>query len=125
MVTLVWNKQDVKEIYASFFEEGEPFDVMELPRNYLGSVWGRHGDEGRQARRGIDVPLLQLSLQADDLAVHDRCCPPRAGNEVVVVWGRPGSRQKNIRAIVARAPYKLDNRVSTIDLGSLPNEAPI
>jgi vanillate/3-O-methylgallate O-demethylase len=32
------------------------------------------------------------------------------GSEVVVVWGEPGRRQKHIRAKVAPAPYKKDNR---------------
>jgi vanillate/3-O-methylgallate O-demethylase len=36
------------------------------------------------------------------------------GTEVVVTWGRPGSRQKPIRATVARAPYKVDRRRSDV-----------
>ena len=32
------------------------------------------------------------------------------GNEVTVIWGSPGYPQKEIRATVAKAPYKDDNR---------------
>jgi len=32
------------------------------------------------------------------------------GTEVIVVWGEPGEPQKEIRATVAPAPYKKDNR---------------
>jgi vanillate/3-O-methylgallate O-demethylase len=32
------------------------------------------------------------------------------GAEVTVVWGEPGAPQKEIRATVAPAPYKKDNR---------------
>ena len=32
------------------------------------------------------------------------------GTEVIVVWGDPGEPQKEIRATVAPAPYKKDNR---------------
>ena len=32
------------------------------------------------------------------------------GTEVVVIWGAPGDPQKQIRARVAPAPYKQDNR---------------
>jgi vanillate/3-O-methylgallate O-demethylase len=32
------------------------------------------------------------------------------GNEVTVIWGNPGGPQKEIRAKVAPAPYKQDNR---------------
>ena len=40
------------------------------------------------------------------------------GTDVTVIWGNPGMRQKEIRATVAPAPYKADNRRA--DLGSLP-----
>jgi vanillate/3-O-methylgallate O-demethylase len=32
------------------------------------------------------------------------------GTQVTVVWGNPGEPQKQIRATVAPAPYKQDNR---------------
>ena len=32
------------------------------------------------------------------------------GTEVTVIWGEPGHRQKEMRATVAPAPYKKDNR---------------
>jgi vanillate/3-O-methylgallate O-demethylase len=32
------------------------------------------------------------------------------GTEVTVIWGNPNERQKEIRATVAPAPYKKDNR---------------
>jgi vanillate/3-O-methylgallate O-demethylase len=35
-------------------------------------------------------------------------CEP--GTEVSVIWGRPGTPQKEVRATVAPAPYKKDNR---------------
>jgi vanillate/3-O-methylgallate O-demethylase len=30
----------------------------------------------------------------------------KVSTEVAVVWGKPGGRKKNIRAVVAPAPYK-------------------
>jgi vanillate/3-O-methylgallate O-demethylase len=32
------------------------------------------------------------------------------GTNVTVVWGNPGEPQREIRATVAQAPYKQDNR---------------
>jgi len=32
------------------------------------------------------------------------------GTEVIVIWGNPGEPQKEIRATVARVPYKEDKR---------------
>jgi vanillate/3-O-methylgallate O-demethylase len=45
-----------------------------------------------------------LSLCTIDVAHAD------PGTEVIVIWGAPGTRQKEIRATVAPAPYKTDNR---------------
>ena len=42
------------------------------------------------------------------------------GTEVTVVWGNPGKPQKEIRATVAPAPYKTDNRRA--NLASLPKD---
>ncbi len=53
-----------------------------------------------------------LSLCVLDVAL----CEP--GTEVTVIWGRPGTRRKPIRATVAPAPYKRDNR--RLDLTKLP-----
>jgi vanillate/3-O-methylgallate O-demethylase len=39
------------------------------------------------------------------------------GTEVTVLWGNPGEPQKEIRATVAPAPYKQDNR--RVDLRTL------
>jgi glycine cleavage system aminomethyltransferase T len=38
------------------------------------------------------------------------------GTEVAVVWGNPGTRQKRIRATVARFPYLLGERNDAIDV---------
>jgi vanillate/3-O-methylgallate O-demethylase len=40
---------------------------------------------------------------------------------VSVIWGRPGTPQKTIRAMVAPAPYKKDNRRA--DVSRLPAAA--
>jgi vanillate/3-O-methylgallate O-demethylase len=40
------------------------------------------------------------------------------GTEVTVVWGEAGTPQKEIRATVAPAPYKQDNR--RVDVAALP-----
>ena len=41
--------------------------------------------------------------------------PVKPGTEVTVVWGNPGEPQKEIRAMVAPAPYKKDNRRTDVN----------
>jgi vanillate/3-O-methylgallate O-demethylase len=117
MVTLVWDKQDVKDVYASLFEEGEAYAVMELPRGLFDSF---AIDRVMQGERQIGVSTSRcysyhfrdmLSLCSVDLDVEP-------GDEVQVIWGNAGQRQKAIRATVAPAPYKQDKR--RVDLASLP-----
>jgi len=45
-----------------------------------------------------------LSLTVIDIA-H-----AKPGSEVSILWGRPGTPRKTVRATVAPAPYKKDNR---------------
>jgi glycine cleavage system aminomethyltransferase T len=42
------------------------------------------------------------------------------GTEVGVLWGNPGTRQKLIRATVARFPYLNENRNEEVDVGTIP-----
>jgi vanillate/3-O-methylgallate O-demethylase len=45
------------------------------------------------------------------------------GTAVVVVWGEPGRPQKEIRAVVAPAPYKPDNRRADVRALAQPGPA--
>ena len=58
----------------------------------------------RTAASAMKRRCQMLSLCVLDVAL---CAP---GTEVTVLWGRPGTPQKAIRATVAPAPYKKDNR---------------
>ncbi|WP_411152468.1 glycine cleavage T C-terminal barrel domain-containing protein [Streptomyces sp. A30] len=111
MRTLVWNADDVVDVFASFFrKEGRPFDFMEWPRAFLGSV---EADEVLVDGQRVGIATSRcysytfremLSLCVIDVAHAE------PGTQVEVVWGAPGSPQKRIRATVAQAPYKADRR---------------
>ena len=60
---------------------------------------------GVATSRGYSYYFRQmLSLCTIDVAQSE------PGTEVEVIWGNPGTPQKRIRATVAPAPYKKDNR---------------
>jgi len=110
MVTLVWNRDDVLAIYASLFEKEDPFRYMEMPHNILGCLFADKVAAGADLI-GISTSRCysyyfreMLSLCSIDLKWS------ASDTEVSVIWGRPGGRQKLIRARVAPAPYKRDNR---------------
>jgi vanillate/3-O-methylgallate O-demethylase len=109
--TLVWNDDDVADVYASLFRKDEtPYQFMEMPRDQRGFMYAdrvlRGGaDVGVTTSRGYSYYFREmLSLCTIDVAHAE------IGTEVVVLWGEPGQRQKEIRARVAPAPYKQDNR---------------
>lgn len=97
-VTLVWNKDDVTDIFASLFRD-EPYEYMEMPRALLGSVVGSTVSVGGKAV-GCALSrcysywfkeMLSLGVLATEYSAP--------GTNVEVTWGSKGSPQKIIRAV--------------------------
>lgn len=110
MVTLVWNPEDVGDVFMSLFRKDAPYQYMEMPRDILGCVFA---DRVEANGRPVGVSTSRcysyffremLSLCVIDVAMAE------PGRDVEVIWGRPAGPQKRIRAKVAPAPYKKDNR---------------
>ena len=110
IVTLIWNPEDLADVYQSLFRKEVPYLYMEMPRNILGCLFA---DKVSMDGQLVGVSTSRcysyyfremLSLCVIDLAL---AIP---GTAVSVTWGRPRTRQKVIRAVVAPAPYKRDNR---------------
>ena len=110
MRTLVWNADDVVDVYASLFRQGKPYHYMEIPRDQRGFMYADkilkdNKLVGVATSRGYSYHFRQmLSLCTIDVEHSE------SGTEVTVVWGDPGEPRKEIRATVAPAPYKKDNR---------------
>jgi len=123
MVTLVWDPDDVTDVFASLFRQGDIPPYMELPRHR--SNYGMWVDEVTVGDRLVGASTSRcysyyfremISLCVIDLEHAE------PGTKVIVTWGRPGAAQKHIRATVAPAPYKQDNR--RIDVNALPSYLP-
>jgi glycine cleavage system aminomethyltransferase T len=92
---------------------GGPTSISCTASHLLASVRSWHTVVGVSTSRGYSYYFREmLSLCTLDVA----CCEPES--EVIVIWGNPGGPQKEIRAKVAPAPYKTDNR--KLDVHSLP-----
>ena len=110
MRTLVWNSDDVVDVYASLFHMGKPYHFMDMPRDQRGFMWAdkvlKDGKlVGVSTSRGHSYYFRQMiSLCTVDVEYGDH------GTEVTLIWGNPGEPQKEIRATVAPAPYKEDKR---------------
>ncbi|HWH26424.1 MAG TPA: hypothetical protein VNT53_07245 [Pseudolysinimonas sp.] len=128
MRTLVWNGDDVLDIYRSHFEEGEEYQFMrfegepvnrELPAPSFSDAVLKDGEiVGYSSGRIYSYYYRKMiSLVSIDVALAD------IGTEVVVLWGLPGTRQKEIRATIERFPLYNENRNETFDTSTIPRAA--
>jgi len=129
MVTLEWNAEDVMDVYGSQFQgrgvepypyiEDRPNDVYyELGFYTYHTDWVLVGDKKVGISSGRSVSqyyrrMISLCKLEKEYAVE--------GNEVIVLWGEPGKRQKKIRAKVARFPYLDVERNSEVDVSKIPS----
>jgi vanillate/3-O-methylgallate O-demethylase len=118
-VTYVWDPQDVVDVYASLFEEGETMKFIDLPDT--ANTWSKsHYDEVRADGEVVGVSKYpgylyytrdMLSLGTIDPEYSD------PGTEVTFVWGDTSDKRRverhepvEIRATVAPAPYVTGGR---------------
>lgn len=117
-VTLIWDDEDVGDVYASLFREGKPYKYMELPRPLYGyAMYDQVLKDGESAgistRPSYVFPYRSMmSIGVVDPELSE------PGTEVTVVWGEEGSNkpsvedhvEKEIRATVTTAPPHEDRR---------------
>jgi glycine cleavage system aminomethyltransferase T len=125
MVTLEWNTKDIIDVYASQFRPGEPYINMDEPYhfNHEDSTNTLYADQVLKDGKLIGVSSgraysynyrKMISLCSLDVEYGN------LGTEVAVLWGNPGSRQKEIRATVSRFPYFNEDRNQTVDVSKIP-----
>ncbi|MFC4504031.1 MULTISPECIES: aminomethyl transferase family protein [Streptomyces] len=108
LVGLRWHSEDVAGILTAHLGEGELPDPMEVPRGRgpaFDQVLVGGQRVGVSTGRTVSVNLrATISLCVID---DDHATP---GSEVVVLWGRPGTAQREVRATVSALPFKPDRR---------------
>ena len=120
IVALVWNAEDVQEVYASYFDGSpQPFEYMDMPRallvcTYASRVLAGGQDVGVATSRGYSFYYRKMISHCVIDIAH-----AQPGTEVTVIWGEPGKRQKEIRAVVHPYPFKRNMNRET-DLAALP-----
>lgn len=113
-VTLAWDAKDVLKVWASMFEEGDPYKYLDLPlSNYASASYDKVLSRGEIAGFSMFTGYSHnertfLSLGAVDPEIE-------VGSEVTIVWGESGGgtrkatverhRQIEIRATVSPVPY--------------------
>lgn len=117
--TLRWNAEDVIDVYASFFhQDGDLPDFMEMPQDprgylYFDKVIKDGQIVGTTSSRGYSAHFREMISHA---VIDIEFAKP--GTEVTVIWGNPGTPQREIRAVTAPTPYK--EARGRVDLRTLP-----
>jgi len=110
-VTLEFNSDDVIDVYASLFRDGEPYEFFEIPHAPRWIAWADKVMNEDGTAIGISsIPGYSLHFRRILTLAYVAPAFARPGSEVVVLWGNPGQPQKHIRATVRPAPYKTDAR---------------
>lgn len=128
LVTLKWNYEDLGDIYMSQYRDEEPYAPMDWPGKPWSAVYGgtdvemdmvvdKDGREiGFSAGRTTDYwyrAMVSLAV-IDEEYIHE-------GDEVTIIWGNPGTRQKKVRAEICRFPYNIHLRNKTYDVEQIPH----
>ena len=113
-VTLEWNKEDVIDVYASMFADGEPherldtphYDYMEIPRDPRLPI-----EASKVLVDGEEVAFTTARTYMYSFRrMVSNCLIPieysEPGTQVTIIWGEPGHPQKEIRGTVQTLPYK-------------------
>ena len=122
-VTLSWNKEDILDVFASQFEQGEEYKHFEWPTTPQ-SPAGGHADLVTKGDNPIGVSSLAVySYYFREMISHCAIDIDQAaiGNEVVLHWGDFGHRIKPIRATVERFPYLDLPSNRDYDLSKIPS----
>ncbi|MGI6217492.1 MAG: glycine cleavage T C-terminal barrel domain-containing protein [Coriobacteriales bacterium] len=125
MVTLEWNHEDILDVERSQFEDKTPYFPIEgpvdIPQN---GEFEYRGDQVLADGKCVGIStgrcfswyyrkMLSLAVIKPEYAT--------IGTEVKILWGDEDTRQKEIRATVARFPYMDLERNENIDTSNIPS----
>ena len=125
MVTLEWNVDDIMEIHRNQLTPGEePYLDISNPDDFSYGFPTYHADmvvNEKGEEIGISTGRMIAWFYRTMISISS--IEPeyaKIGTEVYVVWGEPGTRQKKIRAKIARWPYFDTDRNQKVDVNKIP-----
>lgn len=118
-VTLVWDGEDVVDVFASLFSDGETQTYVDMPHpRWAACPYDEVFVDGEHVGVSTDKSYVYNERELISLAVVDTVYSD-PGTEVTLVWGEPADNenpkverhaQTEIGATVAPVPYREDRR---------------
>lgn len=123
IVSLIWNPEDILDVQASLYREGEPYKQMEYPCCVPG-MCGGHQDYVT-TRDGKVIGLSSSAVYSSHYHKMISECTidmeyAKEREEVIVKWGDYGKRIKDIRAVIAKFPLNDLVENKNYDISSCP-----
>jgi vanillate/3-O-methylgallate O-demethylase len=123
IVTLVWDPEDVIDVYASMFRGGDEYKEIELPISPHNRGVMAHADyvtiDGKEVGISSGTVYSYYYRQMISHCTIDLDASA-IGTNVIVKWGDFGAKIKDIRAKVARFPYLNEGRNQDVDVSTIP-----
>ena len=121
IVTLEWNADDVADVFASQFRDGEPYKYIDHPNDH--KIYNMNNDKVVNEKG----ETVGISFGRQNSAFFQRmisiCCLDKEyaelGNELYLLWGDIGKKQKKIRVRVTRYPFNNVMRNESVDVTRL------
>jgi glycine cleavage system aminomethyltransferase T len=118
LVGLIWDSNDVVDLFAAFFRTGPIPTPMDMPRESTRLAMDPH----KVVKKGKVVGCSTSRVYSPYLRKMISICTidkdlTVPGTDVTVVWGDRSGPQKEIRATVIKLPFKEDKK--RIDVRSL------
>jgi glycine cleavage system aminomethyltransferase T len=125
MVTLEWNREDILDIHASQLDLSvEPYADISTPDDISHGIYQFHADQvlNRDGQCiGISTGRMVAWFYRSMISICSLDSKyANIGEDVYVLWGAPGTRQKKIRASVTRWPYFDTGRNQNVDVSTIP-----
>ena len=129
--TLIWNVDDLVEIFRSWFQkEEEPYRMLQFPMDDLSRTPNTaimQDDVLNEAGEVIGYSSgREYSLYSRDMFSVGLLKPEYAkeGTEVYVLWGNPDQRQIKVRATVSTWPHLNLANNKNFDINTIPRRWP-
>lgn len=126
LVHLIWNIADCVKVMEASLDPEKKVDIMDVCEDFNGIYSSQmvHMDAVMDGERVIGAASGRM-FSPKKYEMHSLCCIDQdyavEGKEVEILWGRPGTYQMRIRAMVTLEKYVTVMRNDSFDVENIPH----
>jgi glycine cleavage system aminomethyltransferase T len=125
MVMLEWDHEDVVDIYRSQFDKENSCSTMQWVEDYNPYLGSSEYHDDKVVAGDKEIGISSGRMFSPHYREMISICSidteySKLGTKVEIIWGERRTKQKRIRATVARFPYIHENRNENVDVSTIP-----